>query len=250
MFFKDFFETCESLFLKGHEKKYFVFTDGESELFNNPNVCKIHQNQLGWPYDTFMRFHMFCSIEKALSDMDFLFFFNANMKFIELIGKEILADQSNDWLIGVNHPGYYKEQIKDFPYDRNPESTAFIPVGQGKYYYQGCLNGGRSEEYLEMARQLAKNIDDDKAKGIIARWHDESHLNHYFLSKNPKLLDCSYAYPESLTLPFDKKIIQLDKSKRGGHDYLRGVESSKKSTKKLSTFFEKFSKVLSKLRKI
>ena len=52
----------------------------------------------------------------------------------------------------------------------------------------------------------------DYEKGIVAKWHDESHLNHYVWKHgNYKLLPPAYAYPENYQLPFEMKIITIDK---------------------------------------
>jgi hypothetical protein len=64
-------------------------------------------------------------------------------------------------------------------------------------------------------------INNDLKNNIMPIWHDESALNWYFLNKTPLLVDCSYAYPESWEIPFKKKIIQRDKNKYGGYEYLR-----------------------------
>ncbi len=65
-----------------------------------------------------------------------------------------------------------------------------------------------------MSETIAKNINIDAEKDIIAVWHDESHLNKYFSDHTPtKILDCGYCAPESAwDIPFAKKILALDKS--------------------------------------
>ena len=46
-------------------------------------------------------------------------------------------------------------------------------------------------------------------------------MNKYFFDIIPKQLHPGFAYPESYNLNFPKHIIQLDKSKMGGHNFLR-----------------------------
>jgi Glycosyltransferase family 6 len=137
------------------------------------------------------------------------------------VGKEILPGKENDYLIGVNHPCFYNKMNSEFSYERRENSTAYIPYGSGKSYFQGCISGGRAEEYLIMSKEIQENIDIDLKNEVVAIWHDESHLNKYFLNRKPKILPPSYAYPESMKIPFRKQIIQLDKSKYGGHDFFR-----------------------------
>lgn len=217
-YFDQFYKSCQDKFLSDYEKKYFVFTDGELPQYDN--VVKVQQNKLGWPFDTMMRFKMFNSVEHLL-DGDYVYFFNVNMQFLENISDEVIPGEENDWLMGVNHPGYYNKNCLGFPYERNAISNFYIPFGNGKNYFQGCFNGGRTSEFMMMSKKLEQLIDDDLSKKIIPVWHDESALNWYYISKNPLMIDSSYAFPESSNLPFEKKIIQLDKNKLGGHAYLR-----------------------------
>ena len=217
-YFEQFYKSCQDKFLPEYEKKYFVFTDGELPEYDN--VVKIQQNKLGWPFDTMMRFKMFNSAEHLL-DGDYVYFFNINMQFLQTINDEVLPGKENNWLMGVNHPGYYNKNCLGFPYERSSLSNFYVPFGMGNFYYQGCFNGGRKEEFMQMSKRLEQLIDDDVSKKIIPVWHDESALNWYYVDRNPLLLDSSYAYPESSNLPFDRKIIQIDKNKHGGHSYLR-----------------------------
>ena len=218
MFFDQLYESAEANFLSGHEKTYFVFTDGEITQRNN--VVRIEQAKLGWPFDTMMRFHMFDRIYEQL-DGEYTFFLNANMRFTDTVGEEVIPGRDNDFLVGVQHPGFYDKPSMHFPYERNTQSSVFIPYGQGNTYFQGCFNGGRTEEFMRMSRVLKDGIDSDLSKSLIPVWHDESALNWYYSLKNPLSLEMSYAYPESCDFPFPRKIVQLDKSKVGGHQYLR-----------------------------
>lgn len=225
VFWKDFYLSAEKYLLPEAQKDYFMFTDNEHIDFEeNANVFKIYQKKLGWPYDTMMRFDMFLTQEEKLKEYDYIYFFNANMEFVAPVGDEFLPDESG--LVMGLHPGYYNKKPDEYPYDRNPKSTAYIPYGQGKHYVQGCLNGGTSEAYLELCKTCSANTHKDLEQNIIALWHDESHLNKYVQDKPYKLLACNYLYPEGKKLkPFNKniKIIQRNKNdkKWGGTDNLR-----------------------------
>ena len=86
------------------------------------------------------------------------------------------------------------------------------------------------EKYLQLQEILEKNVDEDMNNGIIARWHDESHLNWY-ASRNVRyrLLNPSYAYPEDVKLPFKEKIKVLDKAKKIELDKDKILELEQKS---------------------
>lgn len=219
IFFDGLYDSAEKHFLPGHEKRYFVFTDGD--ITERQNVVRVQQNKIGWPFDTMMRFKMFNSIRDFI-DGDYVFFLNANMLFVDTVGEEVIPTAENDHLMGVIHPGYREMRNFFLPYERRPQSSVFIPHGQGSRYYQGCFNGGRTEEFMRMSSILEQSIDSDLSKSIVPIWHDESALNWYYSLKNPLTVSASYAYPESVDMGIEKKILQLDKSKLGGHDYLRG----------------------------
>lgn len=219
IFFKDLYDSCEKHFLKKHKKTYYVFTDGE--IIIGENIKRIYQKSLGWPYNTLKRFEMFNNISDILINEDYLFFFNANMIFNSDVNEEVLPDGVNDFLMGVNHPGYYNSNRELFPYERRLDSVFHIPIDKGNYYYQGCFNGGTSEEFLKMSNILNSMINVDLNNNIMPTWHDESALNWYYLNKSPLLVDSSYAYPEGWSIPFTKKIIQRNKLNYGGYEYLR-----------------------------
>lgn len=228
-FWEDFYKSCEELFITDAQKTYFVFTDAENIYGQeNDNVIKIHQEKLGWPYDTLMRFKMFLTQEEKLKEHDYIFFFNANMKFVQPVGHEVLPDEEHCGFVAGLHPGNYRRSIDEVPYCRNEKSLAYIPYGQGKYYVQGCLNGGTRDAYLEFCHTCMENTQKDLDNGVIAEVHDESHLNKYVLDKNILVLPCNYLYPVGCYYPEycdDIKIISRDKDspKYGGTDYLRGV---------------------------
>ena len=188
-------ESCEKNFLTGHGKNYFIFTDGNLES-KFKNVYLINQNQLGWPFDTMMRFHMFNSIKDDLERMDYLFFFNANMLVVEEVNDSILPNNSNSNLVAALHPGYINSENYRMPFEGRIESSFFVKPGDRKKYVQGCFNGGRSKDFLEMCEKLKILIDKDVSNGIIPIWHDESALNWYLKDKSPLLLDPTYAYPD------------------------------------------------------
>lgn len=69
VFWRDFYLSAEQFFLSDNKKDYYVFTDNNQIDFEkNPNVKKINQQKLGWPYDTMMRFDIFLGQEDSLKE--------------------------------------------------------------------------------------------------------------------------------------------------------------------------------------
>lgn len=230
IFWKDFFASSEQYFIPGARKEYFVFTDAETfEYAGNEKVHIIAHQQQGWPYDTLMRFHTFSKAKEQLAGFDYIFFFNANMLFVQPVtADEFLPDgKKDDGLLATLHPGYFNQPLSVFPYEQEQTgSTAFIEKGEGKHYFMGGLNGGITNIYLELISDLKNRTQADLDKNIIAKWHDESQLNRYMLDKNPKILSPAYGYPEGRKLPFEPRIIIRDKNRYGGHSFLRNEKRS------------------------
>ena len=208
-FFDGFYESAEQYLLQGVEKRYFVFTDQE-QLTKAANVELLIRPCKGFPEDSLFRFDRFLEIREQLKEYDYTFFFNANMRFVAPVGEELLEAP----LTAVLHPGYYDKPEWRYPYERNQQSKAYIPPHETDYYYyMGSLNGGRTEDYLALAETCSQQIHEDWEKGIVACYHDESHLNHYLRQHSCKALSPAYAYIEGEDLPFEPKILLIDKTK-------------------------------------
>ncbi|EJF37547.1 glycosyltransferase family 6 [Capnocytophaga sp. oral taxon 335 str. F0486] len=233
-FWEDFFKSAEKYFITEATKHYFVFTDTQNSIEgeDTKRVKRIYQQKLGWPYDTLMRFEIFLKAEKELEQMDYIFFFNANMKFIQNVeAEEFLPIKEN--LLGIRHPIFLNNRNM-FTYDRTPLSLAYMEEDEGENYFMGSLNGGKTKEYLTLIHTLAKNTQKDLENNIVALWHDESHLNRYFYDhKNEvRILPIGYFDAERKKIIEKTKIILQDKGhyRFGGHLWLRG-QTNKKLTK-------------------
>lgn len=227
VFWKEFYRSTEELFLPDAEKFYFVWTDAEeifAEAEKNNHLFCYRQETEKWPFPTLKRFSYFLRAEAELEKMDYLLFMNGNLRVNETILFSDIMPEGEEGLVVTMHPGYYASSPAEFTYDNNPECTAYIKKGEGKYYFAGGLNGGRTKEYLKMIRCLAERIEEDLKKDIIALWHDESQLNRYMYDldeKDYRIISPAYLYPEDWDLPFKEKITVMDKRKKGGHEFLR-----------------------------
>jgi hypothetical protein len=81
-------------------------------------------------------------------------------------------------------------------------------------YWQGCLWGGRSEAVLQMVEELRLRTNLDAARNIIAKWHDESHMNRFFLERKNDIhtLGPEFAYPAwGGSLGLEPRILHVEK---------------------------------------
>lgn len=202
-------------FLSAHRVTPFVFADQPVTLHG---AVHLHVRHEPWPLVTLKRFHYFAEYAHALEGMDYLFYVDADMRFVSDCGDEILPGVL-DRLVGVRHPAYYHgrrspaagvldrltrgrwsaRQIRNrrLPFERDSHSLACLADSSYGHYFAGGFNGGYADSFLTMARTLRDAVDHDAANGITAVWHDESHLNRYFYVQKPKALTPAYCYPES-----------------------------------------------------
>jgi hypothetical protein len=78
-------------------------------------------------------------------------------------------------------------------WEHSKNSTAFVPPKKRKKYVHGAIWFGEKNHFLNMCRELDLNTDQDYSKNIIAKWHDESHLNHFYATKNATVLSSRYS---------------------------------------------------------
>ena len=211
IFIPSLYKSAKKHFFKNEDVKLYIFTD--QDIPNKDGIVKIPIKHELWTNPTLKRYHHFFDNKEIYSDRDYLFYCDIDMLFVSEVGKEVLPDEPG--LVGVEHPGFYGGRRGT--YDDNPNSTAYVKNNEGKIYYAGGFNGGTRDAFLKMAEHIKTNVDADYDKGIIAKWHDESHMNKYFINNIPKTLTPSYCYPERWNLPFEKKLLALDKN----HDEIR-----------------------------
>lgn len=204
-FLNNLISSADEYFLKDQKVTYFVFTNQNIKIESSRNVVKIDVEHKEWPWMTLGRYKIFIESSDKLSKMDYLYYCDVDMKFVESVGNEIIGER-----VSTQHPGYYGNRGTP---ETNPMSLACVYPNEEMQYFAGGFNGGSSSEYLKMANKISENIDIDYSRNIIAVWHDESHMNRYFIDNKPTLiLSPSYCYGESMNIPFIKKLVALDKN--------------------------------------
>jgi len=213
-FAKQLIKSAERFFLPKHDVTYILFSDMQIEL---PHTILIYQAHQSWPFSTLLRFEMYAKQQKLLSSFDYIFAIDADMLFVSRIGDEILHE-----LVATLHPGFAVARKNIFPFfDSNALSKAYIPsYKRNSPYFAGALFGGAQRQFLNLIETCSKNIQEDLELKIIAKYHDESHLNWYFRENRPtKILSPSYCYTSSeekakqrlIHRKFKPKILCLEK---------------------------------------
>jgi histo-blood group ABO system transferase len=202
--------------------RFFFITDQPSKLkdINDKRVTIIYQEHEDWPGPTLKRYHYFLKNEQVFEEVDYLYYVDSDMKFVDYIGNEILGE-----LVATDHPAFFNKSRINYTYETNPKSTAYIKPDEGTKYFIGSFQGGSTTKFIDMSKKIARNVDVDLQNKIIAKWHDESHFNRYLVDNPPThILPPLYSYPEKsqnvrncpgspkiLALPKDHNIVRENK---------------------------------------
>ncbi|XP_067089544.1 histo-blood group ABO system transferase 2-like isoform X1 [Osmerus mordax] len=201
-YLQDFLETAEKHYMVGLNVHFYVFTDQPAAV---PNVTLAAGRQISiikvpkfsrWQEISMrrMEFIQVAIEERIRHEADYLFCVDVDMKFHSHVGAEILGK-----LVGVLNPWLHKSARDNFSYERRLISKAYIPYGQGDYYYAGGFFGGHVEDVYKLVTTCRKNLEADKLVEVEAKWQEESHVNHYMLLNKPtKVLSPEYLWDEEL----------------------------------------------------
>jgi hypothetical protein len=223
VFLGDIIESARSMFVSDCELMFIVYTNSDQE-FDSPDIKKVHIDNEPWPMPTLKRFHYFISAKKEILESDFSFYIDVDSIFRKPL---TLSDmiKSDIGLIGTLHPGFVLVETWNplgTP-ELNPRSRAFIEVGKNKHYFCGGFFGGDSNSFIKMSEKIKENIDLDLNDGIIAIWHDESHINRYFMDNPPdSILGVGFSCPSEYESIASPTIVFLDK---GGEDKKRELRN-------------------------
>jgi hypothetical protein len=205
----------------------YVFTDdpARAEAFARTlkriHVVAIKVDPLNWPEATLLRYSLMVKSAHLLVD-DVLMHIDADMELVNPVGPSLEATEWAGGLALVQHPGFRRPTgtglaalylsdprlaVSDLrlwrrfrglgAWEERPESLAFVPPDHRHTYVCGGVWLGTRSAVLHMSRELAGNVQADLDGGIVASWHDESHLNAYASLHAHSILDSSYCFVPS-----------------------------------------------------
>lgn len=205
--------TIRANLLPGVQICMFVFTD--AALQPEADFVPLAVTHLPWPLTTLFKFRYFRSIAPQLAAFDLVIHIDMDMYVAAPVHESDLLGDGRP-LFGVRHP-FWQGQPRDF-LETNPASLAYLPAWQrrGMQYCQGCLWGGRTVQVIQLLEACDTAVEADLRRNVIAKWHDESHLNRYFQANRHSVhtLSPSFAYPEGYGAPYEARIVHIAKDDR------------------------------------
>lgn len=190
-------------------------------------VVAIEVTSRTWPEATLMRFRDYADHQDALRS-DLVMFLDADMEIRAEVGPELDPATWPGGVALVLHPGFFRAPSRPRrslfrraksalgprgSWESNPESLAYLPESLRLQYVCGGVWMGRRREAIGVCQELADRIDRDASNGVLAVWHDESHLNWWAAHHECGILTPEYCfaegYPELAGLT--PRIVALDK---------------------------------------
>jgi hypothetical protein len=216
-FLEQYYETFNEKFLPKDEKHFFVFTDGDIDSIpDNITLVDIKEdadidqadydpsnwyNLMHQSVGGLRRFSIIKMINEQLKEFDWFMFIDADMFCVETI--EEFFDDTKPF-IGVQHPTFHESwslNTGTMPHERNTLSLTYVdPSEDDGVYLQGCVWGGKIPEVLDMIDELDRRVNVDIENKVLARAHDESHLNRFRLDNKDKfnVLHPKFAFPGNI----------------------------------------------------
>jgi hypothetical protein len=175
----------------------------------------------GWPDATLKRYEIF---EKFLNEIteDYICYIDADMKVNKNFFEILSNDLENTEITLISHPGFYRKSgiprlklylsnidllIKDLKtiliygalgsWETNQHSLAFVKRGLRKNYVCGGFWIGKREAIKKLICDLSKQVSIDSENKVIAKWHDESHLNNWAALNSFHLENPRFCFDES-----------------------------------------------------
>jgi hypothetical protein len=226
VFVQPLVDSLEQFFLEGEPYDIYLLSDREITIADTHRGTIYTRTipSYGFPFATLYRYKAMVE-NRDVFTAENLYYLDVDMKLVARVGSEIIGEG----LVAIQHPGYY---LGGWGSRRTHKaSRAYVPQEMWNDYYCGGFQGGSKKAYLDMATFLDKQIDADlemarkigytNNSGILAEYHDESFYNWYLKVHNKyplKVLNPSYCYPEDWMIPYDKKILALNKN----HKEIRG----------------------------
>ena len=206
---------------------FHVFTDQVDEATdfiakNHLGNCYVHPiKEMGWPDATLLRYEIFSQHQDQLNEV-YLMHLDADMLFVTDPFETFLNEVKKSKMVLVSHPGYWRGSLLNRmvtyinnvdillsdiklriavgnlgAWETNKKSVAFVSRKSRKSYFCGGVWFGENFAFKKMCSTLSLAVRDDSKEKIMARWHDESHLNKWATQNVHSSLPPSFCYDET-----------------------------------------------------
>lgn len=227
-------ESADEQSIQSDQITFFVFSEqiqkinAFSKTLKNVKVIGFPIIPYGWPDATLLRYQIFRDHYSKMNT-EVLMHLDADMFFASSPWKIVRQLMSNNQICLVQHPGFWRSKglsratfylrhpfamYKDLrmkislggigAWETRPQSKAFVPRKLRRRYFCGGTWFGPRQAIGEMLEELSDQVSKDQKIEVIAKWHDESHLNKWATQKSINTFSPELCFDE--TYPQLKKL--------------------------------------------
>jgi hypothetical protein len=174
-----------------------------------------------FPEASLLRFE-FIDSQSTEFTSDLLIYLDADMLIIKDFLIELPESTPDNRMILVAHPGYWrpnsyalvkfyliypnyllKDLVRKFriggigAWETKKNSIAYTPRNKRSHYACGGIWLGKRDVFLKTVEELMFQVREDQKNGVLAIWHDESHLNSWASRNSHLMLGPEFCYEES-----------------------------------------------------
>lgn len=203
----------------GSRVRMIVFTDSPASFNDIPSklqrieLLTVDAPARAWPDATIKRFGDYAR-NREVFRADLLMFLDADMLAVSEFGPELTPRRWSTGVALVLHPGFYDRAQARFvsrllrrrgetnprpkgAWETSSRSLAYIEPERRRRYVCGGVWMGLADRALGLCQELSDRIERDEEDGVLAVWHDESHLNWWAATYAPTLLAPEYCFVEN-----------------------------------------------------
>lgn len=205
----------------------YVFTDNVSRAIDLARKCQdlkiivIEIPPLRWPEATLHRYRIIAQNSELFKE-DTLMYLDADMLVNSNISVREIAERSGNGMCFVAHPGFYRPKGKASfalyvskplllkadirerlangglgAWETSNKSSAYVEKSARGQYVCGGVWFGSRKAFVNMCEVLDSRVAVDESAGVMATWHDESHLNWFFSNSQSEIIDPRYCFNSS-----------------------------------------------------
>nr|XP_027791190.1 putative glycosyltransferase 6 domain-containing protein 1 [Marmota flaviventris] len=198
-----FLQSANKYFMPGHRVVFYIMTNNyvKRPSMELRPLCTFQlllmEEEQWWSDIDLIRMKVLGAhiVAHILEEADFLFSMTADLIFQDDFGVETLGTS-----VAQLHAWWYFRNTRNYPYERRPQSSAYIPFGQGDFFYSGSIIGGTPQRVLDFIRDYMEGVIHDLKIGLNSTF--ERHLNKFFfLHKPTKLLSPEYGWDPTFNAP-------------------------------------------------
>ena len=208
----------------GHDVVLTVFTDQIEKVrgiegdLERIRVNPVKIRDLKWPLAPLSKFQLFTN-HKSEFDQPVLMHLDADTIVAPGAGADLEPTTWNGGVALVRHPGFRRPcswrrlnlylsypdlLLRDFyrvaregglgTWETNTDSTAFVPRNKRVNYICGATWFAVAEYMQDLCEELSQHVARDLQRGVVARFHDESHLNWFRANRSCSVLESDYCF--------------------------------------------------------